>query len=153
MIQGGVLSGHEGFETTGLDADTLGITVVPVPTKHTFVSFAQPGFNWHSFSRSFLSAVRPAFQESYSTALRGEERPCVSCGFCEDVCPAGLMPFLLERYLRHDLLERADAAQAESCVRCGLCSYVCLSKIDLRHTICEGLESLRSELRSEGGVA
>ena len=52
----------------------------------------RPGPDRGSYSKCFLSTLRRSFAERFTTALRGERRPCVSCGFCEEVCPAGIMP-------------------------------------------------------------
>jgi len=62
---------------------------------------------------------------------RGEERPCIRCGDCADVCPARLLPQQLHRAAR-----AADAAGLArfglaACIECGCCDYVCPSAIPL----------------------
>jgi electron transport complex protein RnfC len=59
------------------------------------------------------------------------ELPCIRCGDCAAVCPAGLLPQQLHRaalagdrelLTRHGLLD---------CIECGCCDYVCPSRIRL----------------------
>lgn len=53
--------------------------------------------------------------------------PCIRCGSCQQACPMGLQPFLLEAYGRHGLIEDAKQAGALDCIECGSCSYSCPS--------------------------
>jgi len=131
LIDGGVLTGRA-LETTqiGLDAQCVALTILRENTEREVLAFAQAGFGKQSFSRSFASALQPLFNEKFTTALRGEARPCVFCGYCEDACPAGLIPHVIYRYLDNDRIEDALRVGLSQCVECGLCSYVCLSKIE-----------------------
>lgn len=62
-----------------------------------------------------------------------EERPCIRCGDCVGVCPAGLQPqALLQASLSADYDEAQDFHLFE-CIECGLCAYVCPSAIPLVH--------------------
>jgi Na+-translocating ferredoxin:NAD+ oxidoreductase RnfC subunit len=84
--------------------------------------------------------------------MRGEGRPCISCNFCEDICPAGITPHLIHKYLYRDLVEEAEQARTDLCVECGLCSYVCPSKIDLRQQLIDAkklIEQEKEEIRKE----
>ena len=123
-----------------------GLTVLAEHTERELLGFMRPGFTRRSYSPTFMSALRPAFSERLNTALHGERRPCVSCGFCEEVCPAGIMPHLIHKYLYQDALEEAEQAGADLCVGCGLCSFVCPSKIELRRQMADAAEQIKQEL-------
>ena len=139
IISGGLLTGHtvgqwplQGQDSdVAVDSETSGLTLVYEQSEREFLSFMRPGGDRGSYSGCFLSALRAPRKEHLTTGLRGERRACVTCGFCEEVCPAGLMPHMLHKLLFQDDLESAAKARIDLCVSCGLCSYVCPSKIDL----------------------
>lgn len=152
VINGGIFTGKPlGTGKTGIDIECQGITVMEPPREREFLGFMRPGVNRRSFSRSFLSALRPPFVESPSTALRGETRPCVTCGFCADVCPADIQPYWIHKLLFRDAIEEAEKARVDLCVGCGLCSFVCPSKIELRSQMLEAQETIARELHDEEG--
>jgi len=146
LINGGVLTGEAiGDETLGLDTECRGLTVLPDDQEREFLGFVRPGWDRSCYAPCYLSALRVKFRERYTTAVRGEGRPCVSCGYCEEVCPAHIMPHLIHKYLYRDLIEEADEARVDLCVECGLCSYVCPSKIDLRKEIIDAKALIAKE--------
>lgn len=131
VVNGGVLTGAAlGSSQIGIDADCQALTVLEEQTEHEVLAFVQPGFSKQSYSRTFASFFKPLFKENSTTALGGEARPCVFCGFCEQVCPAGIIPHLIYRYFDNDRAEDAYRVEFEKCIDCGLCSYVCVSKIN-----------------------
>jgi electron transport complex protein RnfC len=69
--------------------------------------------------------VQPAPQKIQETL------PCIRCGQCAQVCPAGLLPQQLYWYARAKDFEQAEAYKLFDCIECGCCSYVCPSHIPL----------------------
>jgi Na(+)-translocating NADH:ubiquinone oxidoreductase A subunit len=131
VINGGILTGAAiDASQLGIDSECQALTVLEEQTEREVLAFVQPGFTKRSYSRTFVSFFKPPFMEKSTTALGGEARPCVFCGFCEQVCPAGIIPHLIYRYLDHDRIEDAYRVEFEKCIDCGLCSYVCVSKIN-----------------------
>ncbi len=60
-----------------------------------------------------------------------QPEPCISCGWCVDVCPTGLRPNQM-----FELCGKAGAGPALNkqlswCIDCGLCSHVCPSSLPL----------------------
>ncbi|MDQ6988573.1 MAG: electron transport complex subunit RsxC [Mariprofundaceae bacterium] len=62
-----------------------------------------------------------------------EEEPCIRCGDCGEVCPAGLMPNLLANHCKQEQFDKAEDYNLFDCIECGACSYVCPSHIPLVH--------------------
>lgn len=57
--------------------------------------------------------------------------PCIGCGSCVTVCPAGLMPMAMMNKIDHDDVDGADDIGLRDCISCGSCNYVCPSHIPL----------------------
>lgn len=153
IINGGILTGEElKEEALGIDTECRGLTVLPELQEREFLGFIRPGWGRSCYTPCYLSSLRNKFRERLDTGLHGEGRPCVSCNFCEDVCPAGITPHLIHKYLYRDLIEEAEQARVDLCVECGLCSYVCPSKIDLRRQIIDSkvlIAQEKEEIRRE----
>lgn len=57
--------------------------------------------------------------------------PCIRCGACTEVCPAGLLPQQLYWYARAKDFDKAQDYNLFDCIECGCCDYVCPSQIPL----------------------
>lgn len=65
------------------------------------------------------------------------ESPCIRCGECERVCPAGLAPFKIDFAALEDNIKLCEKLYATECISCGCCSYVCPAKRELAYRITE----------------
>jgi len=128
-----------------LDRQCSGIIAVPEKTTRQFLSFIRPGFRKDSYSRTFLSRL-PVLKKECNTNIHGEERPCISCSFCEEVCPVKIIPHLIYKRVDRNMIDEALInLRIFKCIDCNLCSYVCPSKIPLAKLIKEGKEKLIEE--------
>jgi len=59
------------------------------------------------------------------------EMPCIRCGECADVCPAGLLPQQLLWYSQSQDHKKLSEYHLSSCIECGACAFVCSSHIPL----------------------
>jgi Na+-translocating ferredoxin:NAD+ oxidoreductase subunit C len=58
-------------------------------------------------------------------------QPCIRCGDCVTVCPAGLLPQQLYWHARAREYDKARALNLFDCIECGCCAHVCPSHIPL----------------------
>ncbi|MBS6194962.1 MAG: electron transport complex subunit RsxC [Clostridiales bacterium] len=59
------------------------------------------------------------------------ESPCIRCGGCENVCPAGLVPYQIEFAFLEEDYDLCESLCASECIACGCCSYTCPAKREL----------------------
>lgn len=57
--------------------------------------------------------------------------PCIRCGECTKVCPAGLLPQQLYWYARAKDFDMTQKYNLFDCIECGCCTQVCPSHIPL----------------------
>ena len=58
-----------------------------------------------------------------------EERNCIHCAHCVDVCPMNLVPSLIAQGVKGGDLTLAVKAGLQDCIKCGSCAYVCPAHI------------------------
>ncbi|HHY09443.1 MAG TPA: electron transport complex subunit RsxC [Firmicutes bacterium] len=78
-----------------------------------------------------------------------ENRPCLRCSRCVEVCPMGLTPSLLGDLSAKGYYGRAEKLGLMECIECGICSYACPSKRALTTWIKEGKAGLAAEMAKE----
>ena len=104
------------------------------------------GAKYLTVFRTWLAGFKPVVAGEATTSLHGEERACVQCGKCIDVCPVGLMPNLVFKAALQQDIEKMESVFINDCVDCGLCTFVCPSKIELG----EHIESGKALIEKEG---
>ena len=60
------------------------------------------------------------------------EKPCIKCGKCINICPQKLNPLLLTHLKNINNLKKLNI---DKCTECGLCSYICPSKRNIKEKI------------------
>ena len=60
-----------------------------------------------------------------------KQQPCVACGLCEQVCPRGIIPWMVVQQLESGEPNPFRLFNVERCIRCQACSIVCPSQIPL----------------------
>jgi Na(+)-translocating NADH:ubiquinone oxidoreductase A subunit len=119
------------------------IIAIPENRQREFLAFTNPGKDKDSYTRASLARIFLWMKKMPDTNEHGEERPCISCGFCEDICPVRIIPHLLARYVQRGLIDETIMNYGIfNCIECGLCSYVCPSKIPLMKIIKDGQDKL-----------
>lgn len=146
-ILGNPLTGR-GIESPG-EPLLYGDTELSVISEHAvrdLFAFLDPGFTSDSYCRATVSSILPLFPRKIETNVHGGVRPCVQCNFCDEVCPAGIYPFLIWKYATIGKDEEAFRLRPDACIECGLCDYVCPSKISLL----DGIRQVKQSLTTAG---
>ena len=146
LVLNSVISGPSVTELDrGVDARCLLLAAIPENRQGEIMAFARPGLAKDSFSRTFVASFLPSAKTA-DTNLHGEGRACLSCGFCEEVCPARIMPNVLHRYVQRDIIDDTILRyRITDCIDCNLCSYVCPSKIPVAELMARGKARLAEE--------
>ena len=145
LVLGSLIAGAAAAAEAPLPAQASVLIAVAENKEGGFLSFAIPGLASDSRSLTFAAGLLP-LQKKPDTNLHGEHRACISCGFCEDVCPVRILPNLLHRYVQKNVIDETLVRfQIFRCIDCNLCSYVCTSKIPLARLMREGKEKLARE--------
>ena len=129
-IAGGIFRGYAVAGDSYLGLYESSLTILPEGPQKEFFGFMRPGFRKPSFSRTFLSSFNP-HELNLDCSRHGEERACVNCGYCREVCPVDILPQFTYKSILADDVEEALSHGLLDCVECGLCTYVCPSKIEL----------------------
>lgn len=75
---------------------------------------------------------------SEAIARKFEEKECVKCAKCLDVCPVNLMPTYIMKNVKKEKWDAVDELYAADCMECGSCAYECPARIPLVQYIKEG---------------
>lgn len=125
--------------TLPIDKTFSQIVAIPERKDREPLSFVRLGSKRDSYSHAFLAKWLPGIPKSADTNMHGEERPCISCTYCEEVCPVRIIPHLLSRYVKLGIIdETLMNYDIFNCIECGLCSFVCPVKIPLLQHMKEG---------------
>ncbi|MBE0536614.1 MAG: 4Fe-4S dicluster domain-containing protein [Phycisphaerae bacterium] len=148
FLRNSALTGERFLEMTQtIDRNCDAVIAVHENDGREMFAFVQPGPRKDSYTPTFLSAILGGkLTKRGETNLHGEERPCISCGFCEEVCPAGLIPHHLFHYVERNIIDETLLRfKIYDCIDCNLCAYVCPSKITLGRHIKSGKDKLINE--------
>ena len=146
-IVGNSLLTGDTLEHTSQTVDALMSALIAVPEEKQGppLPFSRPGFRSDSYSRTFIANLVP-FTKTVDTNIHGEHRPCIACTFCDNVCPVGILPHLLHRYVQRGVIDETLVRyRIFDCIDCNLCTYLCTSKIPLAQLMRKGKDILKAE--------
>jgi len=149
VILGNVMTGHSiGDDTTVQPLDTA-ISVIREQEFRELFRFMLPGFAWDSYPKTTVAEYLPIMPKRLDTSSHGGERPCVQCNYCDEVCPVGIYPFLIWKYVTIDKTDESFRLRPYDCIGCGLCDYVCPSKIHISGAVKQATDEYRKSRRSD----
>ncbi len=145
FIDNSVLSGAVLSSESPIGRNSEVLIAIEEKRGQELMFFARPGFGKDSYTNTFIAKFLP-FGRKVSTNLNGEVRACLSCGFCQNVCPSGILPNVLFPYVERERLDETVIQYGIfKCIDCNLCSYVCTSKIPIASHLKKGKEELIKE--------
>jgi Na+-transporting NADH:ubiquinone oxidoreductase subunit A len=123
---------------TGFFENTF--NVISAVESELMFGFVRLGKKSPTMSKTFLSSLYDRTIDVDAT-LHGEERACINCSYCENICPNDLMPQYIMKALVTDEIEDALKLGLLDCCQCGVCAYACPSKIELHAILSSGIEN------------
>jgi Na+-transporting NADH:ubiquinone oxidoreductase subunit A len=133
IVVGGLMRGHTAGPDDFMDLAATAVTLIPKGDEARFLALFNPGPTMPSYSRTFLSRLNSG-RLVYDCNRNGENRACIACMHCADVCPVDILPQMAYKAIQAEEIEEALQHGLLDCVECGLCAYVCPSKIELSQT-------------------
>ena len=117
----------------GLDQAKLGKAILGGP----LTGWATP-----SLDLPVTQQIHTLCLQTRSAIHRPRDSVCCKCGYCVQVCPMRLMPFLISGFSESNQMELAFKYDIFSCIECGCCAYVCPVEIPLVQWIQMGKSAL-----------
>ncbi len=74
---------------------------------------------------------------------------CIRCAKCISVCPMGLEPYLIEKYVISENFDMVKKERVLDCIECGSCHYTCPSGRPLLDYLRYGKSKVSQILRSQ----
>lgn len=138
FVAGGLFWGRKVAADTYMGIKDRALEIMPEDRYRRPLNFFRLGFDRLTLSRTYGAGFNTSAEREATTNMDGEERPCVQCGACIDVCGAELMPNLVFKAALTKDIERMEATGITDCDTCGLCTFVCPSKIEIDKHIFDG---------------
>jgi len=111
------------------------ISVIREHAVRELFRFVMPGFTFDSYSKTTVGKFISILPKHLDSGVHGGVRPCVQCNYCDEVCPVGIYPHLIWKYVQAEDVEESFRLKSYDCIGCKLCDYVCPSKIDISATV------------------
>jgi len=124
------------------------LTVIPEGDHFEFFGWALPGLKKFSFSRSFITWLRPKTKYRLDTNYNGGERAFVMTGSFEkvfgwDIYPLQLIKAILIEDI--DLMENLGIYEVDE-EDFALCEFIDTSKTEIQQIVRQGLDMMRKEM-------
>jgi Na+-transporting NADH:ubiquinone oxidoreductase subunit A len=144
-ISGGLFTGKKINLSDYLSNDDLSLQIIEEDEERIFLSFLRLGLNNLTLLKTWATGFFPKTIYSVSTSNQGEERACIQCGYCFDICPVQIMPSLLVKASIINNIEKMENMHIHDCIECELCTFICPAKIEIGQHIKNGKDFIKKE--------
>ena len=117
--------------------EQYGIELAKDPKK-VIVGGPMMGFAQPHMDVPVLKSTSGILFLSEAAAKDLEEKICIKCAKCVDVCPVNLLPTEIMKNVKREKWGKMEELYVSDCMECGACSYICPARIPLVHYIKEG---------------
>ena len=100
------------------------------------------GITLYSLDAPVMKGTSGILALDENMARPAEQSPCIRCGKCVDICPMGLLPYLISANAEKNRFDEAEKVNALDCIECGSCSYICPAN---RHLV-QAIRLAKSEI-------
>jgi Na+-transporting NADH:ubiquinone oxidoreductase subunit A len=145
LIAGGLFRGNKVRFQDYFGAKDLCLQAMTEDKSRIPFVFFRLGADRLTMARTWLGGFKHDVEREATTSNNGEERACIQCGYCIDVCPVKLMPNLILKASLIKDIEKMEWLSIHDCTDCGLCTFVCPSKIELGQEIEAGKKLIEKE--------
>jgi len=145
FIEGNILTGRQISNTDYLSDYEQSIQVIKEDRERIPLVFFRLGLNKLTLFKTWFSGFFPSVTRTPSTNNNGEERSCIQCGYCLNICPTELMPNILMKASLINDIEEMEHMDIDECIECELCTFICPSKIEIGHIIKSGKDFIKKE--------
>jgi len=145
FIEGNILTGRQISNDDYLSDHEQSIQVIKEDRERIPLVFFRLGFNKLTLLKTWFSGFFPSTIRTPSTNTHGEERSCIQCGYCLNICPIELMPNILMKASLINDIEEMEHMDIDECIECELCTFICPSKIEIGHIIKSGKDFIKKE--------
>ena len=147
-ISGNALTGSRIEKVGYLGYYDSQLTVIPEGDYYEFLGWALPGFKKFSFSRSYLTWLKPSASYRLDTNYNGGERAYVMTGQFEKVFGWDIFPLQLIKAILIedvDLMEKLGIYEVDE-EDFALCEFIDTSKTEIQAIVRNGLDLMRKEM-------
>jgi len=145
FIEGNILTGRQISSKDYLSDYEQSIQVIKEDRERIPLVFFRLGLNKLTLFKTWFSGFFPSVIRTPSTNNNGEERSCIQCGYCLNICPTELMPNILMKASLINDIEEMERMDIDECIECQLCTFICPSKIEIGHIIKSGKDFIKKE--------
>jgi electron transport complex protein RnfC len=102
-----------------------------LPWRKVIIGGPMMGLTQSSLSVPVIKGTTGIILLTEKESKQYEPSNCIRCGRCIVVCPAGLVPTTISRFVEKEKYDELEKYSPLDCMECGCCAYECPAKIQL----------------------
>jgi Na(+)-translocating NADH:ubiquinone oxidoreductase A subunit len=128
-----------------LSDDDYSLQIIKEDRTRPFFFFLRLGVENLTLLKTWFTGFFPKESYEISTSKNGEERSCIQCNYCFNICPVQIIPSLIFKASIVNDFEKMETLNIHECIECELCTFICPSKIEIGTHIKYGKSFIKKE--------